>query len=129
MLIAECSILKSLIYWWTYISTSNIYGNQKFVFTDSKKAANERLNIFNNIETAVFRVPSFGSFINTKPQTIANVSPKNIVISAKNESKGYESDVFSSVLEKVGIKTHKTSKNGAVIFKTDGLKTELVDWD
>jgi len=104
------------------------YGEEKFIFTDFKNSDINGNNLFENNETAILKVPSSGSFNIITQELIAASNPKNVIISTRKENKKLNSDIFTSTLEKSGINVYKTFQNGALIFESDGEKTDIVNW-
>jgi competence protein ComEC len=110
---------------------SMIYGKQQFMFTDFSPGDScdvSKLIPVENTASAVLKVPYSGSFNLISAESIAVIDPKYIVISSRRDYKRLNTDIFISSLENLGIKVLKTSQNGAVIFETDGKRTELVNW-
>jgi competence protein ComEC len=107
-----------------------LYGKQLFSFSDSKDVREDHFYSLTNLsDTArVLKVPSSGSFNFTSPQFIVWSNPQNVVISSSRSYKRLNSDIFVKSLEGIGINVLKIKETGAVIFETDGLKTERVEW-
>jgi len=107
-----------------------LYGNELFTFSDTKDINEEYLYGLVRIcdTTAVLKVPASGSFNFTSAEFLVKSNPKNIIISSSRSYKRLNSDIFSETMEKSGIKVFKINESGAVIFETDGEKTESVKW-
>lgn len=104
------------------------YGNEEFVFCDSRNLNEDYFYSRMTGATRVLKVPASGSFNYTSPEFIVRTNPSYVVLSTSKNSKRLHSDIFSRSLEYEGIQVFKIAEQGAVIFKTDGSKTELVDW-
>lgn len=106
------------------------YGEQKYVFNEFQPIPNQTTSFTAiAVNTSVLKVPSSGSFTLISPDYIIKTNPVNVIISSRGERKQLNSDVFSSSLTKIGINVFKTSEHGAIIFETDGNKTDLVNWE
>lgn len=107
-----------------------LYGNELFTFSDSKGLTEEYYYSLFNIPdtTKVLRVPASGSFSFTTPESIIRANPENVVISSSRSRKNLNSDIFSGSLKKIGIKVHNIGESGALLFETDGERTEKIDW-
>lgn len=107
-----------------------VYGSQQFVFTDVEdKDYQPFFAMDTNINTSVLRVPLSGSFGFTSPEFIAHTNPDNVVISSFGERKRFNSDVFIKTLQEIGINVFKISEKGAVMFETDGIETNQIEWN
>jgi len=109
------------------------YGTENFLFADAEEPAEISLNssyIAAEPYTNVLRVSSYGSFDLTQPGFIVNSNPENIVISTQNNKRKLpEKEAFTGTLTLAGIHVNNTAERGAVIFRTDGVKTELLEWN
>ena len=107
-----------------------LYGNELFTFSDSKGLTEEYYySIFNITDsTRVLRVPASGSFSFTTPESIIRANPESVVISSNRSRKSPNSDIFSGSLKEMGINVYNIGELGAVIFETDGERTEKINW-
>jgi competence protein ComEC len=105
-----------------------MYDKEEFVFCDSRNLNEDYFYSRMTGATRVLKVPASGSFNYTSPEFIVRTNPSYVVISTSKNSKRLHSDIFSRSLEYEGIQVFKIAEQGAVIFKTDGYKTELVGW-
>ncbi len=105
-----------------------LYGNQSFTFFDSKNINEEMYYGMFPISssTSVLKVPASGSFNFTSPEAVIDANPENIIISSSRTRKRLNSDIFSESLKRIGINVLNIGELGAVIFETDGRKTERV---
>lgn len=104
------------------------YGNEEFAFCNSRNLNEDYFYSRMAGTTRVLKVPASGSFNYTSPDFIVRTNPTFVVISTSKNSKRLNSDIFSRSLEYLGIQTLKIADQGAVIFKTSGMKTESIDW-
>jgi len=108
-----------------------VYGNQCFVFDDAEKEPEDYLNykmLAIESKTEVLRLPVSGSFAYTSGDFIAKSNPDYAVISYAKPDKRKNTDIFAKSLESIGINVNKINETGAMIFETDGKKTEIVNW-
>jgi len=110
-----------------------IYGDQSFIFND---AAGEQENIFNtaylfhtDLITQVFRTSGAGSFHITPAELLLQCGAEYVVIgeSPKGRTR-VGSESFSQSLVESGFNVLNTSKSGAVIMRTNGDYTRIVEW-
>ena len=107
-----------------------LYGDEWFTFSDSKGLTEEYYySLFNFFDsTRVLKVPASGSFSFTMPESIIRANPESVVISSNRSRKRLNSDIFTESLKATGVNVFNTGETGAVIFETDGEKTEKIDW-
>ena len=108
-----------------------VYGSQSFIFDDAEKEAEDYLNyamIPDDSKTKVLRLPLSGSFAYTSADFIVKANPEYAVISYSKADKRKNPGLFAKSLENTGIKVGKINETGAMIFETDGNKTELMKW-
>ena len=107
-----------------------LYMNEQFTFSDSRGLTEEYYYSLLDIAdtTKVLRVPASGSFSFTAPETIIRVNPENVVISSRRSRKNLNTDIFSGSLKEMGINVYNIGESGAVLFETDGERTEKIDW-
>ena len=107
-----------------------LYGDEWFTFSDSKGLTEENYySLFNFFDsTRVLKVPASGSFSFTMPESIIRANPESVVISSNRSRKRLNSDIFTESLKATGVNVFNTGETGAVIFETDGEKTEKIDW-
>jgi len=105
-----------------------LYGNELFTFSDTKDVNEEYLYGCVSIAdtTEVLKVPASGSFNFTSSEYLVKSNPENIVISSSRNIKRLNSDIFSETMKKTGINVLKINESGAVLFETNGEKTERV---
>lgn len=105
-----------------------LYGDELFTFSDAKDITEETYyGMFMPKQTTrILKVPASGSFNFTSPEALIQSNPENVVISSVRSKKRLNSDIFSETLRKIGINVLNVGESGAVIFETDGKKTERV---
>lgn len=110
-----------------------IYGDQSFIFNE---APSERENIYNtaylfntDLVSQVFRTSGAGSFNQTPAELILNCGAEYVVIGEAPKGRTrIGSEAFSRALVESGFNVLNTSKSGAVIMRTDGDHTRIVEW-
>ena len=110
-----------------------IYGDQSFIFND---AAGEQENIFNtaylfntDLITQVFRTTGAGSFHITPAELLLKCEAEYVVIGEAPKGRTrVGSEAFSQSLIESGFNVLNTAKTGAVIMRTNGDRTRIVDW-
>lgn len=111
--------------------TEFVYGAQRFLFNDSYSLEEDAVNnlLLRNGKTTVLKPPGAGSFDYVSAEFLTKTEPEIIVISqSKNSRKKLNTDVFGETLKQFGMKVFKTGDDGAVIFRTDGITTQKVNW-
>ncbi|MGH2575795.1 MAG: hypothetical protein ACRDFC_08875, partial [Ignavibacteria bacterium] len=115
-----------------YLHIQFTIGNEIFTFSDSKDLNENNFYgglLFKDSSASVLKVPDAGSFNYISPEFIIKSNPEHVVISYSKFTKmKLHSEIFESSLKHIGIKTYRTGETGAVIFKTDGTNTKVVDW-
>jgi competence protein ComEC len=105
-----------------------LYGAELFTFSDTKDINEEyiygRVSVVDTTE--ILKVPASGSFNFTSAEYLVKSNPNNVVISSSRSYKRLNSNIFSETMEKIGINVFRINESGAVIFETDGKKTERV---
>lgn len=104
------------------------YGSQNFLFDDSKELYEDAVNTImlpGDMKSSVLRT---GTFDNTSAEFIIGSNPDNAIITTASGRKKPGSEIFRESLGHIGIKVHSPNEKGAVIFETDGVVTEKVDW-
>lgn len=109
-----------------------IYGNQSFIFND---ALSEQVNIFNTAYLfntdliAHTRTSGAGSLSQTPAELILHCGAEFVIVgeSPKGRTR-INSETFSRALVGSGFNVLNTSKSGAVIMRTNGDYTRIVDW-
>lgn len=110
-----------------------IYGDQSFIFND---ATGEQQNIYNtayifnrDLVSQVFRISGAGSFHITPPELLLNIGSEYVLIGESPKGKTrIGSEAFSRALLESGFNVLNTSRSGAVIMRTNGDYTRIVDW-
>ncbi len=110
-----------------------VYGDQSFIFND---APGEPENIYNtaylynrDLVSQVFRTSGAGSFHITPPELLLNIGPEYVVIGEAPKGRTrIGSESFSRALIESGFNVLNTAKYGAVIMRTNGDITRIVDW-
>lgn len=105
-----------------------LYGSRLFTFSDTKDINEEYIYGCVSVAdtTEILKVPASGSFNFTSAEYLVKSNPNNMVISSSRNYKRLNSDIFSKTMEKIGINVFRINESGAVIFETDGKKTEGV---
>lgn len=105
-----------------------VYGSEAYTFSDAKDIDEENYyGMFKpNQTTRILKVPASGSFNFTSPEALIKFDPENVVISSVRSKKRWNSDIFSESLKMTGINVLNVGESGAVIFETDGKKTERI---
>lgn len=110
-----------------------VYGDQSFIFND---APGEQENIYNtaylynrDLVSQVFRTSGAGSFRITPAELLLQGGAEYVVIgeSPKGRTR-IGSESFSRALVESGFNVLNTGKDGAVIMRTNGDYTRIVDW-
>ncbi|RPI16654.1 MAG: DNA internalization-related competence protein ComEC/Rec2 [Ignavibacteriae bacterium] len=106
------------------------YGNESFIFSDAVEVYDD--NYYQTItprDVTILKAPGAGSFNNISAESLLMTNPKYIVISSLDKKKKrLNSDIFVSSLRSLGYNVIETGDKGAIIFDTDGERTEIVDW-
>jgi len=103
-----------------------IFGKVSFLFTGdiSSKIETQLANENLNLESSVLKVSHHGSKYSTSSNFLEKVKPLIAVISVGKNNYGHPSREVLERLEKFGIKTLTTEKNGDIKIKTNG--SELI---
>jgi competence protein ComEC len=110
-----------------------VYGGQSFLFNDSYTADEDfyntvQLPVFDGISNHILKTSGAGSFDYTSAEFLTKSDPQFVVISqSRSTRKKLNSDAFTQTLEYFGVNV-LTTRNGALIFETDGNTTEIVKW-
>lgn len=108
-----------------------LYGDQRFLFDDSDNSETEAFNRLVLPESGfqVMRISGSGSFNFTSTDFIALSNPEHIIISSvKTGRRNLGTEIFAEAVSLAGINVHRIHHTGAVIFKTDGITTEVKKW-
>jgi competence protein ComEC len=106
------------------------YGRNSFVFSDSKDIFDDYITQKFIDKITVLKVPYSGSYNYISPETIIKSDPQFIIISSSSrKKKRLNSDIFTTSLKIAGFDVYDTGNSGALIFESDGEKTELVEWE
>lgn len=107
-----------------------VYGNESIVISDSKDVYDDSYltDIIN--DCTILKASSSGSFKYNSEKSIIKSSPEYIVVSSSDRKPvRMKSGIFTESLEQSGYKILETGEQGAVIFESDGKKTDVVDWN
>ena len=112
--------------------TEFVYGEQSFIFNDSYNPIDEFMNtayLPDENALMVLKASGSGSFDYNSADFIAKADPEFVVISSSDRGrKKVEADIFAESLNESGYTVLKTSREGAIIFETDGYETNRVLW-
>ena len=108
------------------------FGSQNFLFNDVKQ---EKENVLfeylidNSFKYRVYKTSGSGSFSVNSPAIITAADPEFIVISAAGNSRSsVNTEIFTETLQNNGYNVLNTPVSGAMIFKTNGAETKLIEW-
>lgn len=112
--------------------TELLYGEQSFIFNDSYNLPDDYANtayLPEENSLMVLKLSGAGSFDYNSPVFIAKAEPEFIVISSPGRGRKKASyELFTQSLNESGYTVLKTSEQGAIIFETDGLTTQRINW-
>jgi len=106
-----------------------VYGKRSFLFTGDieKEAEDILLNYGDLLKADVIKIPHHGSKTSSTLELLKLVKPQHAVISlGKNNKFKFPSPSVIQRLTDLDIPFIRTDKNGAVIFRTDGIKLERI---
>lgn len=99
-----------------------IFGETSFLFTgDIEKQAEKEL-VDRNIDSDVIKIAHHGSKTSSSEEFIEKVSPKIAIIEVGKNSYGHPSQEVLMILERFGIKTLTTEKQGDIKIISEGNK-------
>lgn len=105
------------------------YGRASFLITGDlvKEQENALLSDNKNVEATVLKVGHHGSRTSSSPEWLRAVSPIWCVISCgyKNSFGHPHDEVLAALSENTSAKVLRTDLQGAIIFKTDGIKMKV----
>ncbi|MDA0987160.1 MAG: DNA internalization-related competence protein ComEC/Rec2 [Bacteroidetes bacterium] len=107
-----------------------VYGKTSFLFTgDAEIETEENLSdVYSNfLDIDYLKVAHHGSITSTSETFLNNTTPQNAVISVGKWNKfKHPSPIVINRIENFKIKHHRTDKEGAVIYESDGSKISRV---
>jgi competence protein ComEC len=105
------------------------YGKISFLFAGDIEVESETflLNYGNLLQANVLKIPHHGSRTSSSLELLQCVAPEYAVISVgrNNQFNLPDSEILTR-LNNLGIKAIRTDVNGAVIFRTDGIRLERI---
>ena len=106
------------------------YNNVSFLFTGDISSEIENLILNSSIDSDVLKVAHHGSKYSSSFDFLNKVNPKYAVISVgNNNSYNHPDDITLERLNQLKVKTYLTSKDGTLIFTSDGdrINVQTVD--
>ena len=106
------------------------YNDVSFLFTDDISNEIENLILNSSIDSDVLKVAHHGSKYSSSFDFLNKVNPKYAVISVgNNNSYNHPDDITLERLNQLKVKTYLTSKDGTLIFTSDGdrINVQTVD--
>jgi competence protein ComEC len=106
-----------------------VYGKRSFLFTGDieEEAETVLLNYGNLLKTDVLKIPHHGSKTSSTMELLKLVKPQYAIISlGRNNKFKFPSPFVIQRLSDLNIRFIRTDKNGAVIFRTDGIKLKRI---
>ena len=114
----------------TSIVLKLIYNDVSFLFTGDISSEIENLILNSSIDSDVLKVAHHGSKYSSSFDFLNKVNPKYAVISVgNNNSYNHPDDITLERLNQLKVKTYLTSKDGTLIFTSDGdrINVQTVD--
>jgi len=112
--------------------TELVYGEQSFIFNDSKNMLEDYINtayLPDENALMVLKASGSGSFDYNSAEFIAKAEPEFVVVSSTQKGrKKKDSRAFEESLNETGYTVLKTGIEGAIIFETDGYETKRIIW-
>lgn len=106
------------------------YNDVSFLFTGDISSEIENLILNSSIDSDVLKVAHHGSKYSSSFDFLNKVNPKYAVISVgNNNSYNHPDDITLERLNQLKVKTYLTSKDGTLIFTSDGdrINVQTVD--
>lgn len=102
------------------------YKDVSFLFTGDTTGEVEKIILNKNIESTVLKVAHHGSKYSSTATFLKKVNPKYAVISVgKYNSYNHPDNVVLEKLNKMGVTTKRTDKDGTIYFTTDGKDIKI----
>ena len=114
----------------TSIVLKLIYNDVSFLFTGDISSEIENLILNSSIDSDVLKIAHHGSKYSSSFDFLNKVNPKYAVISVgNNNSYNHPDDITLERLNQLKVKTYLTSKDGTLIFTSDGdrINVQTVD--
>src|SRR5208283_769468 len=109
-----------------------VYGTTSFLFAgDAELPVEEHLDsVYQSfLKSDVLKAGHHGSSTSSSAEFLANVSPKEVIISVGKFNKfRHPSRKVIQRYKDLGIKIHRTDEEGAIIFESDGSSISRVNW-
>lgn len=110
----------------TSIVLKLIYNDVSFLFTGDISSEIENLILNSSIDSDVLKIAHHGSKYSSSLDFLNKVNPKYAVISVgNNNSYNHPDDITLERLNQLKVKTYLTSKDGTLIFTSDGDKINV----
>ena len=110
----------------TSIVLKLIYNDVSFLFTGDISSEIENLILNSSIDSDVLKIAHHGSKYSSSFDFLNKVNPKYAVISVgNNNSYNHPDDITLERLNQLKVKTYLTSKDGTLIFTSDGDKINV----
>lgn len=102
-----------------------VYGDSSFLLTGDASKAVENILVYADgelLKSDILKVGHHGSKTSSGLMFLEKVQPKSAIISASyNNTYGHPHDDVINNLKKTGVEILETSKDGTIIFETDGV--------
>ena len=99
------------------------YGNASFLFTGDliKEHEKKMLSMFDELHTTVVKVPHHGSDTSSSEDFVSATKPLYAVYCVGEDNRfGHPRSSVVERYERIGAKTLRTDRDGAIVFRTDG---------
>jgi competence protein ComEC len=111
--------------------TELVYGDQRFLFDDSDEPYVQAYNrlILPKEKIQFYKASGSGSFNITSPEFIGSLNTDYVVVSSSvSARKKIKTEVFTKALELIGMNIFEIAETGAIIVRTSGNESRIIQW-
>lgn len=104
-------------------------GKVAFLFTGDTDSVEQMslLNVEENVQADIYKIPHHGAYGNTYPEFIAKVNPAvAIYMAGAGNMHGFPEAPTLRIFEAAGIVVYGTDMNGTIVVKTNGKEYEVI---